>query len=105
GEAWRLLAANLLHRDAVHLSFNLFAFLNVGAVLEGVYRRGDYVLVLVLSGLCTMTTSAVMSGPVTVGASGLVFGCLGCAVVFGWRYGEVLPLRYRTYFGVIVVGY
>ncbi len=105
GEAWRLLAANLLHRDIVHLSFNLFALLNIGTVLEGVYRRGDYVLVLVVSGLCTMATSAVMSGPVTVGASGLVFGCLGCAVVFGWRYGDVLPLRYRTYFGVVVVGY
>lgn len=105
GEAWRLLAANLLHRDLVHLSFNLFALLNVGTVLEGVYRRGDYVLLLVVSGLCTMLTSAVMSGPVTVGASGLVFGALGCAVVFGWRYHDVLPLRYRMYFGVVVVGY
>lgn len=105
GEAWRLLVANLLHRDAVHLGFNLFALLNVGTVLEGVYRRGDYLLLLVLSGLSTMTTSALLSNPVTVGASGLVFGCLGAAVVFGWRYGEVLPLRYRVYFGGIVVGY
>lgn len=105
GEAWRLLAANFLHRDAVHLGFNLFALLNIGTMLEGVYRRGDYVLLLVLSGLCTMGLSAAMSGPVTVGASGLVFGCLGAAVVFGWRYGELLPLRYRIYFGGVVVGY
>jgi len=105
GETWRLLAANLLHRDGVHLVFNLFALLNVGTVLEGVYRRGDYVLLLVVSGLCTMGLSAMTSGAVTVGASGLVFGCLGCAVVFGWRYGDVLPLRYRIYFGVVVVGY
>jgi membrane associated rhomboid family serine protease len=105
GEAWRLLAANVLHRDGIHLLFNLFALLNVGTVLEGVYRRGDYVLLLVVSGLATMTLSAGMSGPVTVGASGLVFGCLGAAVIFGWRYGDVLPLRYRLYFGVVVVGY
>jgi membrane associated rhomboid family serine protease len=58
GEAWRLLSANLLHRDAVHLAFNLFALLNVGTVLEGVYRRGDYVLLLVVCGLGTMLTSA-----------------------------------------------
>lgn len=105
GEAWRLLAANLLHIDGVHLGFNLFALLNVGTVLEGVYRRGDYVLLLVLSGLFTMVTSTVLSGPVVVGASGVVFGCLGCAVVFGWRYGDVLPLRYRAYFGFFVVCY
>jgi rhomboid protease GluP len=105
GEAWRLLSANLLHRDAVHLAFNLFALLNVGTVLEGVYRRGDYVLLLMVCGLGTMLTSAFLSGPVTVGASGLVFGCLGAAVVFGWRYGDVLPVRYRLYFGVVVVGY
>lgn len=105
GEAWRLLVANVLHRDGVHLGFNLFALLNVGTVLEGVYRRGDYVLLLLVSGLSTMTLSAAMSGSVTVGASGLVFGCLGAAVAFGWRYGDVLPLRYRLYFGVVVVGY
>ena len=49
-------------RDGIHLGFNLFALLNVGTVLEGVYRRGDYVLLLVVSGLSTMLTSAVMSG-------------------------------------------
>lgn len=105
GEAWRLLAANVLHIDGVHLAFNLFALLNVGTVLESIYRRGDYVLLLVLSGLFTMTTSTLFSEPVVVGASGIVFGCLGCAVVFGWRYGDMLPLRYRAYFGFFVACY
>jgi rhomboid protease GluP len=105
GETWRLFAANLLHKDLVHLGFNLFALMNVGAVLEGVYRRGDWVLLVVVSGLATMTASAAFAMPVTVGASGLVFGCLGAAVVFGWRFGDVLPSRYRTYFSVVVVIY
>lgn len=105
GATWRLLTANVLHRDGVHLAFNLFALLNIGTVLEGVYRRGDYILLLVVSGLATMVVSAAMSPPVTVGASGLVFGCLGAAVVFGWRFGDVLPRRYRIYFGLVVLGY
>lgn len=105
GELWRLLLANFLHRDLTHLGFNLFALLNVGTVLEGVYRRADYVLLLVIGGLASMGVSAVASVPVTVGASGIVFCCLGAAVVFGLRFSELLPLRYRLYFGVVVVGY
>jgi membrane associated rhomboid family serine protease len=105
GETWRLLTACLLHTDAVHLGFNLFALLSVGTALEGIYRRGDYVLLLVGSGLGCMVASTIGSPPVTVGASGLIFGCLGCAVVFGLRFADVLPTRYRAYFGVVVVVY
>jgi rhomboid protease GluP len=53
----------------------------------------------------SMGLSTLASGPVTVGASGIVFCCLGAAVVFGLRFSEMLPLRYRLYFGVVVVGY
>lgn len=105
GETWRLVVASLLHKDGVHLGFNLFVLLAVGAVLEGVYRRGDYLLLLVLSGLSCMVVSTVASPPATVGASGMVFGCLGCAMVFGLRFADVLPLRYRLYFGVVLVVY
>ena len=105
GELWRLLVANLLHRDVTHLAFNLFALLNIGTVLEGVYRRGDYVLLLLVGGVSTMAVSTFASGPVTVGASGMVFACLGAGVVFGLRFSDLLPTRYRVYFGVVVVGY
>ncbi len=105
GETWRLLMASLLHKDGVHLGFNLFVLLAVGTVLEGVYRRGDYFLLLLCSGLACMATSTVASPPLTVGASGMVFGCLGCAMIFGLRFADVLPLRYRVYFGVVLVVY
>ena len=105
GETWRLLVASCLHKDGVHLGFNLFVLVAVGSVLEGVYRRGDYALLLVLSGLACMVTSTIASPPATVGASGMVFGCLGCAVVFGLRFADVLPGRYRLTFGAVLVGY
>ncbi len=105
GETWRLLMASLLHKDGLHVGFNLFVLLAVGTVLEGVYRRGDYFLLLLMSGLACMLTSTVASPPLTVGASGMVFGCLGCAMVFGLRFADVLPLRYRLYFGVVLVVY
>ncbi len=105
GELWRLFTANFLHRNLIHLGFNLFAFVCIGTVLEGVYRRGDVLLLIVFSGVCTMGLSALLTDPVTVGASGIVFGCLGCAVVFGWRYADILAWRYRVVFGVVIVGY
>ena len=33
GETWRLFAANLLHKDPLHLAFNAFALWNVGGAL------------------------------------------------------------------------
>lgn len=105
GETWRLLMASLLHKDGVHLAFNVFVLVAVGAVMESVYRRGDLLLVLLVSGLACMTTSTVLSPPLTVGASGMVFGCLGSAMIFGLRFADVLAMRYRVYFGVVIVIY
>lgn len=105
GQSWRLLVANLLHRDLTHLLLNLFGLLFAGAVMEGVYRRGDYLLLLTCSGVSTMALSAWWSDAVTVGASGLVFGCLGASLAFTLRYGRWLPRRYRLYFAFAAVLY
>src|SRR2546430_1107248 len=39
GETWRLFAANLLHKDPLHLAFNAFALWNVRGALERAVRR------------------------------------------------------------------
>jgi hypothetical protein len=41
GETWRLFAANLLHKDPLHLAFNAFALWNVGGALERAVRPAD----------------------------------------------------------------
>lgn len=99
GEFWRLLAANFLHRDAVHVGLNMFVLFNVGGALENVYRPWDYLFLLLFSGLSTMTGSLFFSEAVTVGASGMVYGCLGGVVVFGLKYRSLLPGYYRKILG------
>jgi membrane associated rhomboid family serine protease len=99
GELWRLLSANLLHRDALHLGLNMFVLFNVGGVLENVYRRLDYLLLLWVSGLATMLSSLWLADAVSVGASGIVYGCFGGVVVFGLKYRAILPTRYRRVLG------
>lgn len=105
GESWRLITANLLHRDFWHLGFNLLFLLNLGAAIENAYRRRDLGWILVASALSTTTVSALLSDKVSVGASGMVLGLFGAATVFGFRYAAVLPRRYRHYFGGAALPY
>jgi rhomboid protease GluP len=100
GEVWRLLTANFLHWNLLHLGVNMFVLFNVGGALENAYRRLDYLFLLVLSGICTMALSLWISPQaVTVGASGMVYGCLGGVVIFGLKYRTILPSGYRRILG------
>lgn len=96
GEVWRLFTANFLHHDALHIGLNMFVLFNVGNVLENTYRTLDYIWLLVFTGIATMTTSLFLNDSVTVGASGMVFGCLGGVLAFGLRYRNQLPPLYRS---------
>lgn len=99
GELWRLFTANFLHRDALHLGLNMFVLFNVGGALENTYRTLDYVWLLVFTGIATMGASLWLNDAVTIGASGMVFGCLGGLVAFGLKYRSLLPSRYRSILG------
>ena len=84
GETWRLFTANFIHRDWVHIGFNAFMIFNVGGALENAYRPLDYLALLLASALgYTLTSLAFAGDAISVGASGIAFGCLGAAVVFG----------------------
>jgi len=60
-----------------------------------IFRRGDYLLILLLGALGTTTVSALAVPGATCGVSGVVFATWGAAAAFGLRYGSALPPRYR----------
>ncbi|WP_370644097.1 rhomboid family intramembrane serine protease [Myxococcus sp. RHSTA-1-4] len=91
GQTWRLVTANFLHRDWLHLGLNLLVLVAAGTALERTCRRGEYAALLVAAGLTTMAGSLGWSGAVSVGASGLVYGCVGALLVLGRRYRARLP--------------
>jgi membrane associated rhomboid family serine protease len=101
GETWRLFAANLLHKDPLHLAFNAFALWNVGGALERAVRPADYLALLIFTALGTTLVSAVGADSISLGASGIAFGLLGASVAFGWRRGVRGTLR--SYFGLRIV--
>src|SRR5438445_5332839 len=101
GETWRLFAANLLHKDPLHLAFNAFALWNVGGALERAVRPADYLAVLIFTALGTTLVSAWGADSISLGASGIAFGVLGASATFGWR--RAVRGRLRAHFGLCVV--
>src|SRR3954468_4707493 len=101
GETWRLFAANLLHKDPLHLAFNAFALWNVGGALERAVRPADYLALLIFTALGTTLVSAIGADSISLGASGMAFGVLGASASFGWRRGVRGTLR--SYFGLRIV--
>ncbi|RKH19603.1 rhomboid family intramembrane serine protease, partial [Corallococcus sp. CA047B] len=99
GQGWRLLAANLLHRDGLHLGLNLLVFAVVGSAVERACRWWDYLALLGVSGLATMAGSLWWSPTVSVGASGLVFGCVGALLVLGRRSRNGPKARFGWFSG------
>jgi membrane associated rhomboid family serine protease len=101
GETWRLLSANLLHKDLLHLAFNAFAIWNVGGALERAVRPADYLALLIFAALGTTSASAVGADSISLGASGIAFGVLAGSAAFGWR--RRVHGRLRDHFGLRIL--
>ncbi|MEE8408649.1 MAG: rhomboid family intramembrane serine protease [Myxococcota bacterium] len=105
GQWWRLVTANVLHVSTWHLVVNVIFLFNLGGPTEAIFRRLDYVLVLVAGAIGTTLVSTLANPVVSCGASGIVFGVWGAAAVFGVRHHDLLPHRYRRYFIGTVIPY
>lgn len=95
GEPWRLVTANLLHADYVHLAFGVLGLLAIGALVEMPLGAARTLLVLGLAGVAA-TASAWLAGyERLVGSSGLVAGLAGAALWLELRRPTKLPAGWR----------
>jgi GlpG protein len=77
GQVWRLVTPIFLHAGVLHLVFNMLWLYQLGAQIEAQESsRYCAVMVLVLAIICN-TGQYVVSGPLFVGMSGVVYGLLG----------------------------
>lgn len=77
GEIWRLVTPIFLHGGLLHLLFNMLWLYQLGGQIEArESSRYMAVMVLVLATLCN-TAQYIVSGPLFVGMSGVVYGLLG----------------------------
>ncbi len=77
GQVWRLVTPIFLHGGLLHLLFNILWLYQLGGQIEAYESsRSVAVMVLVFASICN-TAQYIVSGPLFVGMSGVVYGLLG----------------------------
>ena len=94
GDWYRLFSPIFLHAGIFHIAANTFALLLFGPRLELEFGRLAYLASYLVSGVCGVSVSYLVSPALSVGASGAIFGLVGV-------YGVYL-LRNRRDFGAAV---
>ncbi len=87
GEFWRLFTPCLLHRDFLHILFNMAWAWILGKQIEERVRRWKIVLMILVIGVISNLAQYLMSGPYFLGYSGVVVGLAG----FIWMRQRVAP--------------
>jgi membrane associated rhomboid family serine protease len=94
GAWWKLLVSNILHGGIVHLLMNVFVIYLMGRWLEHLVGRIIVVATIAWAALLSGVGSLIVDTPsVSIGASGVAFALVGCAVA--------VDPRARTATGVI----
>jgi rhomboid protease GluP len=96
GDWWRVVTANLLHANEIHLVLNLFALLAVGTLIERALGTARTACVMAASGVGAMVASAFGSSLQVVGVSGVVSGLLGALCWLELRFAESMPSWWRV---------
>jgi rhomboid protease GluP len=92
-QPWRLLTATFLHGGIIHLAFNMWALWDTGRLAERFYGNAQLLLIYLVAGLAGSMASlffAARTG-VSVGASGAIFGVVGCLLAAIFTKAHKLP--------------
>ena len=93
GEVWRLATSLFLHGDFDHLLGNMVALYILGIAVEHVFGSGRMAAIYLAAGLVGGLSSCAVSPLPTVGASGAIFGLMGCLVAVLLRIRHVVQVR------------
>jgi membrane associated rhomboid family serine protease len=88
---WMFVTHIFLHGSFIHLAFNLFALLLFGSILERITGSKKFLVIFFAAGVVS-AFGDLFFYPAAVGASGAIFGILGCLAVLRpklivWVYG------------------
>jgi rhomboid protease GluP len=83
GQWWRLLTAGFLHGGLMHIMFNAWALMDIGAHAEQIYGPRRLLSIYLLSTIGGFFTSMVWNRGISVGASAGLFGLIGAMIAVG----------------------
>jgi uncharacterized protein len=95
-QPWRFVTSIFLHADITHILFNLFALILFGLILEKLIGSNKFLLVFFASGIFA-NLIAVNFYQSSLGASGAIYGILGCLTILRPKmavfvYGLPMPM-------------
>jgi membrane associated rhomboid family serine protease len=95
-QPWRFVTAIFLHGGWAHLLFNMFALFLFGLILENIISTKKFLIVFFLSGIIA-NLIAVNFYSSSLGASGAIYGILGCLTIIRprmtvWVYSLPMPM-------------
>ncbi|MBE5818882.1 MAG: rhomboid family intramembrane serine protease [Clostridiales bacterium] len=92
GQVWRLLTCTFLHVGIAHLLCNCYAIFVYGPLVERLYGRARFVIIYLISGIAGSVLSYSFSTAPSVGASGAIFGLIGCMFYFREQHPELFSM-------------
>ncbi|MFM8414869.1 MAG: rhomboid family intramembrane serine protease [Planctomycetota bacterium] len=103
GEVWRLLSSMFLHGDPGHLLGNMVPLFILGVACEHAFGGARAAAIYLAAGLAGGVATAAIDPRPTVGASGAVFGLMGCLVAVLQRLRAKVRMRDRRIAVVVAV--
>lgn len=95
GEWWRTWTGPLLHKSSSHLLLNVVGLAMIGRQIELAYGASGLIVVWLGASLCGAIGTVLAGHPLSVGASGGVFGMVGAFLAIGLRLWPRLQARLR----------
>ena len=94
GETWRFFTALFLHGGLLHVGLNMLALHQAGQVVERLFGRVGFLSIYLIAGLLGNAASLWWKpGPVSVGASGAIFGVYGALLAYLLRQRGSVPVE------------
>lgn len=101
GEAWRLVSSMFLHGGIEHLVGNMLALYVLGIGCEHAFGSTTMAGIYAAAGVAGGLASVAIEPAPTVGASGAIFGLMGCLITVMQRLKHTVHVRDRR-IGVVI---
>jgi len=93
---WQFVTSIFLHANISHLFYNLFALILFGFILEKIIGSKKFIFIFLFSGIIA-NLIAFNFYPSSLGASGAIYGILGCLAVLRpgmtvWAFNLPMPM-------------
>jgi len=103
GAWWTLFTAIYLHGNLVHVVFNVVSIRVLGPPVEELYGPARTLIIFTAAGVAGFVASNYAGYPLTLGASGAIFGLLGAMVAYGKRRGGTFGGMVLRQWGLLAV--